>query len=106
MRNSGDLTTGDLSIGMLMYAGSTDVYVQGRSAGLAHNDEEGIITVGDNAIGIQASGTSFEVRNDGIIIAGDKDISGYTTNHSTAPSFEKTGYGIWASPRLLRQCGQ
>lgn len=96
MRNSGDLTTGDLSLGMRMYANSVDFYVQGRSAGLAFN--EGTITTGDNSIGIQASGGSnFVVANTGTITIGDKDVSGYNTNRFTAQSFDLSGYGIFAS---------
>lgn len=99
MRNSGDITTGDWSLGMRMYAGSADLYVQGRSAGLAYN--EGNITTGDNSIGIQASGTSFQVHNTGTITTGDKDISGYNMHRFTAPSFELSGYGIFASAGVL-----
>ena len=95
-RNSGDVTVGDLAIGMSV---SGQGFLQlDPAAPTAINVNEGIISTGDNSSGMFTMGTNATTFNSGSVTTGNYDISAFQPHPEyTADEFAQLRYGLASS---------
>ncbi len=94
-RNSGSITVGDLAIGSQAVGNGAPLLDPTRPTAININD--GIITTGDNSIGMATSGMNTIILNTGTITTGSFDISAYETGRYGAGQFAELRAGATAS---------
>ncbi len=101
-RNSGDITVGELAIGMVVSGQGyslLDIYTWS-----AINENSGVIETGDNSSGMFTMGTNSTTTNSGSIDTGNFDISAFQPHPEyTADEFAQLPYGAASTGFLLAQ---